>query len=139
MIQMEMPNAPSDEKRRFWVEKSTNKKPPALGMYMTEDGADYDDDPPELPDGYGNGMNAFNTGTSKPKPRVSRQYECNVWLWDWLVKGETPCDMVDKVGQRRGYKKEEIDKALSELQPTIKDDGGAKYFFLPPLTRKPER
>jgi len=122
-----------DAKRRLWIDKANCIKPDPLGVTMFTGGADYDDDPPELPDGHP------SKSMGPQKSKRTKQYECTVWLWDWLVKGETPCDMVDKVGQRRGYKKEEIDKALAELQPTIKDDGGAKYFFLPPLTRKPEK
>lgn len=141
VIQMAQPNAPEDEKRRLWVEKSTDAKPPALGMYMTEDGAEYDDDPPELPEGYGNSFAASQgkQGSSKPKPRVSRQHDCNMWLWDWLSRGETPVDMVDKVGQRKGYKKDEIDKALATVNPNIKEDGEAKYFYLPPNTPAPQK
>lgn len=49
IIQLECPDPNQPSRLRLWVEKSFAKKPPALGVTMTDAGNDYDFNPPAAP------------------------------------------------------------------------------------------
>src|SRR5262249_25203674 len=46
LIHLEAPDPSKTERLRLWVEKSYAKKPPALGVTITESGNKYDFEPP---------------------------------------------------------------------------------------------
>jgi hypothetical protein len=50
LIHLECPDPEKPERLRLWVEKSYAKKPPALGMTITESGNTYDNNPPAKPE-----------------------------------------------------------------------------------------
>lgn len=64
-------------RRRFWVDKTAVKKPPALGLTMADSGNEYDDAPPEAKP-----KEAKPTGP--PPARSTGRAE---WLWSFLGKG----------------------------------------------------
>src|SRR5262249_16277684 len=49
LLHLEAPDASKPERLRLWVEKSYNKRPPALGLSITSSGNQYDFEPPARP------------------------------------------------------------------------------------------
>jgi AAA domain len=50
ILQLDCPDPAQPDRLKLWVPKSFGKKPPALGVTMTDAGNDYDDDPPSEPE-----------------------------------------------------------------------------------------
>ncbi len=76
VIKMTQPDPEGQpNRRRLWVDKTAIQKPPPLGITMTNDGNDYDLEPPKEPD----------RAPRKRGPVPAKLDECTAWLAEQLT------------------------------------------------------
>jgi hypothetical protein len=92
------------DRRRLWVDKSYDLKPPALGMTIADPGCTFDFNPPEAPE------------PRRPGPPAARSEECKKWLAERLTAGPAPVKDVRTAAEQAGFSADSLYRSRDALK-----------------------
>lgn len=126
VVQIECPDPEGQPNRRkLWVSKSKAVRPPALGVTMTDEGNEYDAEPPEPPrDG--------RFGGAKTGPVPAAITACMAWLAARLASGPARVKDLRDQAEAAGYSVTTLYKSKDRLGLSEKEMGvrNHKYWSL---------
>lgn len=122
-IQMTQPAVGSgDERRRLWVMKSNDVKPPALGLTMHGHGNEYDHSPPEDP------TEAAEPGARQPRPPSPELLKAIEWLKAHLAGGPKPVGNTRTAAEAVGITAPTLYKARDAIKAKEYESQGRKWW-----------
>jgi hypothetical protein len=91
------------DRRKFWVDKSYNQKPPALGMTIAADGCTFDFEPPSEPE------------AGKRGPSAVKLEACKMWLAERLTPNPAPVKDIRTEAEDAGFSSTRLYLAFDAL------------------------
>jgi hypothetical protein len=127
MIHLSQPDETQTDRRRLWVEKTFDIKPPPLGVTMSSTGNEYDTDPPEAPVG------AEVPGKQKkgigPKTKA-----CADWLAERILDKKIKVAALRHEAEEKGWGQSTFYAAKRHLGLEEVEEKGNKWWFFKEVT-----
>ena len=117
---------PADERLALEVTKTFHKKPPALGVKLTDDGYEYDAKPPVAPEGMEPGMPGYGQARSGPGRPSEAVAAAIAWLRQRLAKGQARAATVIDEAEEAGHEKTTLFRARKAIADQI---GEPRHYF----------
>jgi hypothetical protein len=127
IMHLECPDPHRSERLKLYVSKSFARKPPALGVTMSDRGNDYDPDPPEAPEGSKGGRPSDRRDEVKRFIRDALNREngqTGTSLRDRWHEAE--CERSKKLGKKAGDTNKTFHRAVESMKKDgeLTEDGG---------------
>jgi hypothetical protein len=118
VMQLEKPDPDQHDRRKLYVVKSNSLYPAPLGVTLGENGNEYDDDPPTLPE-EGRAHTSAN-------PQVTRARE---WLAAQLAGGERRVSHLRTAADSEGISPKTLYRAKDQLKIVETTDADGKKWW----------